>query len=158
MTVSIIAAMSRNRVIGDGPKIPWKVKGEQKLFREITMGGTLVMGRKTFDTIGKALPGRKTIIVTRQKDFSAAECMAVNSIEDALAQADRIGRDVFVIGGGEIYSQTINRVDDVHLSVIDTDVEGDVKFPSFSEADFEVIEERYFESNINYTYRHYQRR
>lgn len=158
MTVSIIAAMSRNKIIGNGPDIPWKVKGEQKLFKEITSGGTLVMGRKTFDTIGRALPGRKTIIVTRQSEFTAENCMVVNSIEDALEKSSQLGREVFVAGGGEIYSQTINMADDLHLSVIDTDVEGDVKFPSFSESDFDIIEEKHFESNINYTYRHYHRK
>lgn len=155
--IALIAAQSRNGVIGDGPNIPWKVKGEQKFFKEITMNGTLVMGRKTFDSIGRPLPGRNTIIVTRQENYKAHNCIVVHTIDEALQEAARLDKAIFIAGGGEIYAQTIDQADDIHLSVIDVEVEGDVKFPPFPENQFKLVEERHIKSNIDYVYRHFRR-
>ena len=158
MTLAIIAAMSKNRIIGNGPDIPWKVKGEQKLFRDITLGGTLIMGRKTYESIGRPLPGRTTIIVTRQDEYRAEGCIICGNLEEALSTAKTLGKPAFVAGGGEIYQQTIGRADEIHLTVIDTQANGDVLFPEFDENRFEAVREQHFESNINYTYIHYVRK
>ena len=155
MQFALVAAQAENRVIGHGPDIPWKVKGEQALFKEITMGGTLIMGRKTFDTIGRPLPGRETVIVTRNPDLEIENCHIATSLESALATAKELGRPVFVAGGGELYQQALPLADEIHLTTIHTTVEGDVFFPEVPEQ-FEIVAEKQFNSNINYTYRHYK--
>lgn len=156
MKLAMIAAQSENRVIGNGPDIPWKVKGEQALFREITMNGTLIMGRKTFDAIGRPLPGRETIIVTRNPEFHAEGCLTADSLDAAIGLASEIGKPTFVAGGGELYSLAMPMADALHLTTIHTSVEGDVFFPEVPE-DFKLQRETGFESNINYTYRYYER-
>lgn len=157
MTVTIVAARALNDVIGKGSEIPWKVKGEQKLFREITDGGVLIMGRKTYDSIGRPLPGRVTIIVTRNVDYHIDGCTTKHSLDEALSAAKTYGRDVFVVGGGEIYREVLSSVDGVHLSTIQTTVAGDVFFPTFPTPAFRLISERYFPSNIDYLYQYYER-
>ena len=155
--IALIAAQSINHVIGTGTEIPWRVKGEQKLFREITTGGTLIMGRRTFDTIGKPLPGRTTIIITRNSELIVEDCLMATSLTDAIHQATQLGDPIFVAGGGEIYSQAIGIADCLHLTTIHTTVEGEVHFPSFPDDEFVLVEEKKFESNIDYTYRYFQR-
>lgn len=156
MKLALIATQSENRVIGNGPDIPWKVKGEQALFKEVTMNGTLIIGRKTFDSIGRPLPGRETIIVTRNPEFQAAGCHTTNSLEAAVELASELGKPTFVAGGGELYSLAMPMADVLHLTTIHASVEGDVFFPEVPD-DFELKSETAFESNINYTYRYYER-
>ncbi|HKI73796.1 MAG TPA: dihydrofolate reductase [Pseudomonadales bacterium] len=157
MPTSIVVARSRNNVIGNGNEIPWRVKGEQKLFKEITMGGILVMGRKTYDSIGRPLPGRETIIVTRNPEYSAEGCRIAPSLEAALELARRSDRPIYIVGGGEIYRQALPVVDAVHITTIETDVEGDVTFPDFPTSAFRLEDEQHHESNIDYTYKYYTR-
>jgi len=158
MALTIVAARSLNNVIGNGPAIPWRVKGEQKLFREITMHGTLIMGRKTFESIGRPLPGRTTIIVTRRPDYRQDGCLVAASIDGAIGRAMEEKKPVFIAGGGEIYEQSLPLADGVHLSTIQRRVDGDVYFPDFPTDNFKLIHEQLFESNINYVYQYYERR
>ena len=159
MTVSLVAARARNNVIGNGPNIPWRVKGEQKLFREITLGGILIMGRKTYESIGKPLPGRSTIIVSRDPDYQAAGCQSAGSLAAALKLTEADSRPVFIVGGGEIYRQAFEQqlVDTVHLTTIQTEVEGDVVFPAFPTAEFTLTRETRIESNIDYVYQYFEK-
>ena len=152
---ALIAAMSRNRVIGRGDDIPWVAKGEQALFKKITSGGTVIMGRKTFDSIGRPLPKRHNIVITRQPRGDADQLDLCGSVEAALELAATIARPIFVIGGGEIYARTINHASTIHLTTIDIDVEGDVYFPTFDEAAFNLVDTQHFETNLKYSYRHY---
>ena len=156
MNLALVAAQSENRVIGRGIEIPWRVKGEQALFKKITMGGTLIMGRKTFDSIGRPLPGRTTIVVTRNKLLKIDGCEVTESLEEAVQLAEKIGKPVFVAGGGQLYAQAINLADELHLTTIHTEIEGDVYFPPLPE-DFRLVSEEKFNSNIDYTYRVYKR-
>jgi len=156
-SIHIIAARSLNNVIGRGSDIPWKVKGEQKLFKEITMGGTLIMGRVTFESIGRPLKGRSTIIVTRKKEFQHDGCQVAHSIDEALLLAKQIGKTIFVVGGGELYRQCLPLADRVHLTTINTEVEGDIYFPDFPSKNFELIQEKTYKSNIDYCYQIYRR-
>lgn len=156
MTIALIAAQAKNRVIGRGAAIPWKVKGEQQLFRSITMGGTLIMGRKTYDSIGRPLPGRTTIVVSRNRDLIIEGCIVCSSLTDAIDQARQTGAPVFIAGGGEMYRQAMDQADEIHLTTIDTEAEGDIFFPEMP-GGFEVTEETSFESNINYTYQLFRR-
>ena len=152
---ALIAAMSRNRVIGRGDDIPWVAKGEQALFKKITSGGTVIMGRKTFDSIGRPLPERHNIVITRQPRGDADQLDFCGSVEAALELAATIARPIFVIGGGEIYARTINHASAIHLTTIDIDVEGDVYFPTLDEAAFNLVDTQHFETNLKYSYRHY---
>jgi len=158
VNISMIVARSRNGIIGDGDEIPWKVKGEQKLFKQITMGGTLVMGRKTFASIGKALPGRETIVISRNKNFRSEHCKVCPSLQAAFEEAKKLAKSIFIAGGGEIYKLALPFVKTVHISTLQTQARGDVYFPAFPTKDFILIEERKFESNINYVYQRFERR
>jgi len=154
--LSIIAARSENGVIGHGSKIPWKAEGEQKLFKDITMGGVLIMGRKTYQSIGKPLPGRETIVISRtQKQFPDSIELR-NCLPDALNSAAKTGKPIFVAGGGEIYSQTIEIADYLHLTTVHTYAEGNIRFPSIP-VTFSLRQEDFYKSNINYTYQYYER-
>lgn len=157
MQLSIVAARSLNNIIGNGAEIPWRARGEQKLFKEITMNGTLIMGRKTFESIGRPLPGRTTIIITRQPGYTANGCLVTHSLDGAIDLAQQQNKPAFIVGGGEIYQQSLDRVDAVHLSTIQKNVSGDVYFPKFPTGDFNLHHEKLFESNINYIYEYYER-
>jgi len=152
---SLIAAMSQNRVIGRGDDIPWVAKGEQALFKKITSGGTVIMGRKTFDSIGRPLPKRHNIVITRKPRGNTDQLDFCKSVEAALELAATLARPTFIIGGGEIYARTINHASALHLTTIDIDVEGDVYFPTFDEAAFNLVDTQHFETNLKYSYRHY---
>lgn len=152
----MVAAQSENQVIGRGLEIPWKVKGEQALFKKITINGTLIMGRKTFQSIGRPLPGRTTIVVSRDPDLTITGCETSTSLELAIARAAEINKPIFITGGGELYRQALDIADEIHLTTIHTKVEGDVLFPEVP-ANFRLVEEKAFTSNINYTYRHFER-
>lgn len=152
----MVAAQSENQVIGRGLEIPWKVTGEQALFKKITINGTLIMGRKTFQSIGRPLPGRTTIVVSRDPDLAITGCETSTSLELAIARAAEINKPIFIAGGGELYRQALDIADEIHLTTIHTKVEGDVLFPEVP-ANFRLVEEKAFTSNINYTYRHFER-
>ncbi len=151
MTLALIAAQANNHVIGRGDLIPWKVDGEQRLFKSITMGGTLIMGRKTHDGIGRPLPGRRTIVVTRNNKLIFNGCSVCHSLETALIKAEAFGKPIFIAGGGELYRQAIGRVDEIHLTTIDIEVEGDTYFPKLPE-NFKIIDQQHYSTNFNYTY------
>ncbi len=146
-----MAAVFENGVIGSGSNIPWHVKGEQLLFKAMTYNQWLLIGRKTFDSMGK-LPNRKYAVVSRSEISSDnSDVIYFTSIESALAYLNEITEHVFVSGGGEIYKALIERADIIHLSVIHKSISGDVFFPSIPE-NFEQIFEQQFNSNIDYTY------
>ena len=153
MKIALIAAQSENGVIGRGMEIPWKVKGEQAMFKAITLGGSLIMGRRTFDAIGRPLPGRTTIVISRNRNLIIDGCQTAGSLKQALGLASG---PIFIAGGGQIYQQAMPLASAIHLTTIHTVVEGDVYFPDLPE-DFELKEETKFSSNIDYTYRHFER-
>jgi dihydrofolate reductase len=128
--ISLIVAIDEKRGIGKEGKLPWRLSADLKRFRELTMGHHLVVGRKTFESIGKPLPGRHTIIVTRDADFKPEGCLLSGSIQEALALArDRGETEVFVIGGAEIYAQTLEAADRVYLTQVHAEVDADTFFP-----------------------------
>ena len=129
-TISLIVAMARNRVIGANNRIPWKVPGEQQLFKQITMGHHIVMGRKTYESIGRLLPGRTTVVVTRQPDYAVPGAIIAHSLQDALNAAAR-DSEVFVIGGAELFREALPIADRIHLSVVDAEPDGDTFMPEF---------------------------
>jgi dihydrofolate reductase len=136
MTVILIAAVGRNGVIGRDNDLPWRIREDLQHFKQLTLGHTLVMGRKTYDSIGRPLPGRRTVVVTRQPDWSAqAEGVGVaHSLDDALNLAN--GKNVYVAGGGEIYRQALPLADRLELTEVAQSPAGDVTFPAFDQAEW----------------------
>jgi dihydrofolate reductase len=151
--ISIVAAMAANRVIGAGNRIPWRVPGEQALFKRITMGHHIVMGRKTYESIGRLLPGRTTVIVTRQLGYAVPGAIVVHSLDAAIAAA-RHDDEVFVIGGGELFRQALPRADRVHLSVVQGRPDGDTFMPEIDPREWQAIAR---ESHPGFEYVVYER-
>jgi len=147
-----MAAVSRNGIIGNGPEIPWQAKGEQLLFKAMTYNQWLLVGRKTFESMG-VLPNRNYAVISRSEQLSVGDdrVKVFTSVESALEQMPQFTDHLLVAGGGEIYRQLIDRVDTVHRSVIDLEASGDVTFPALP-ADLEQVFEQRFESNIGYCY------
>ena len=127
--------MSLNRVIGNGLKIPWHLPEDFKWFKQTTMGEVLVMGRRTFESIGRALPGRETFVLTRG-DFSHPDVTVIRSLDDIAPRLN--GRTGFIAGGAQIYEQALPRCSDLLLTIVQREVEGDVLFPPF-ENHFEEV-------------------
>ena len=135
MEVIIIAAMAANRVIGRGNTIPWHIPEELQWFKAATMSHVLIMGRKTYESIGRPLPGRTTIVISRDKDRCFPGCTTVQSLNQALDLC--AGREkVFIAGGAQIYALALPLADAIILSVLDQEVAGDTFFPSFPEGEF----------------------
>ncbi|CAK8719863.1 Dihydrofolate reductase [Candidatus Electrothrix laxa] len=157
MDIVLIAAMAANRVIGRGKTIPWDIRGEQTRFKEITMGHSLIMGRKTWESIGQPLPGRRNIVVTRNPEFQALGAEVVHSLEQGFALAED-GKKVFVIGGGQLYQLALERADTLILTVLEQEVEGDVFFPAFSCPPFVLVRTEKVEEPVRYSILTYQQR
>jgi dihydrofolate reductase len=132
MTISIIAALASNNAIGQGNRMPWHLSADLKRFKALTMGHHLIMGRKTFESIGRPLPGRTTIVVTRQNGFAAPDVVVAQSIDRALDIAKDDG-EIFIAGGAEIYEQMIHRADRMYLTRVHADFDGDAFFPDFDD-------------------------
>lgn len=134
MAISIIAAVARNGVIGRGNRLPWHLPEDLKRFRQLTWGCAIVMGRKTYESLGRALPGRENIVVTRQAGFAAAGCRVEHSIESVLGRGDT--RETFVIGGADLYAAALPLASRLYLTEIQADVQGDAFFPSFDRSNW----------------------
>ncbi len=118
MLISIIAAMSLNRAIGYEGKIPWRIPGEQQRFKQITWGHTIIMGRKTFESIGRSLPGRTNIVITRQQNYTAPGGIVVNSLEQALKNCPSQETEAFFIGGEQIFRLALPLANKIYLTII----------------------------------------
>jgi dihydrofolate reductase len=142
--VSIIAAMDRKRGIGVDNKLPWRLSADLKRFRELTMGHHIIVGRRTFESIGRPLPGRRMVVVTRDRNYKAEGCEIAHSVEDASRLASERGEgEVFICGGAEIYAQSIGIVDRMYLTFVDAEVEADTFFPEFDEREWSERESFY---------------
>lgn len=137
--ISLIAAMAKNRVIGQSNQMPWHLPADLARFKAITIGKTIIMGRKTFASIGKPLPGRRNIVITRG-NLTNEGCEFVHSLEEALDIAGD-EQEVFVIGGGDIFQQALPRATRLYLTLIDLEVEGDTFFPDWDEQQWQLVSE-----------------
>ncbi|HEY0513062.1 MAG TPA: dihydrofolate reductase [Thermoanaerobaculia bacterium] len=140
--ITLIAAMARNRAIGIDDRLPWRLPADTRRFKALTMGHVMVMGRKTYDSVGSPLPGRTTIVITRRPDYAPEGVIVVHSIAAALARAAReeTRGEVFVAGGEEIFRETLDRADRLNLTLIDQDFPGDTFFPPFDESAWRITE------------------
>jgi dihydrofolate reductase len=157
MLISLIAAMAKNRVIGRQGEIPWKIPGEQKIFKKITSGHAVIMGRKTYESIGRPLPGRTNIIVTRQKGYRAEGSIVVHNLADALNHCPQDEDEAFICGGGQLYREAFPLADRIYLTLIPREIRGDTYFPEISAADFRVKESRAIEGVEPYNFYIYER-
>ena len=138
--IILVAAMARNRAIGLDGAMPWHLSRELKHFKATTMGHPIVMGRKTWESIGRALPGRQNIVVTRNPEYRAEGCDVVVSLEAAVAVAG--GKAVMVIGGGQLYGQALPHADRMVLTLVDCEPEADTWFPEWDPADWAEVSAR----------------
>ena len=151
--IKIIVAMSKNKVIGDSNNLIWHLPEDLKRFKQLTTGNTIVMGRKTYESIGRPLPNRRNIIITRDLNYFVDGCEVVNSLEEALLLSNN---DCFIIGGGEIYRQAIDISDKIYLTLIDKEFEGDTTFPEIGEW-HELSCESFNNDEFDYSFIEYER-
>lgn len=154
--LGLIVAYSRNRVIGRDGKIPWKIKGEQRRFKELTTGNVVIMGRRSFEEIGHPLPNRYTIVVSNTKKFEFDNCTTAGSLREAIEIAGE--RTSYISGGEALYKEAVNLVDEMYITEIDAVIEGDTFFPEFDEDNFirEVVS--HVEGELPYDYVTYRRK
>ena len=139
MQLSIITAIDENRVIGITNRLPWSLPADLLRFKRITWGKPIIMGRNTYESIGRPLPGRTNIILSRKK-IEVPGCLVYNSLDEAL-QIHHDEKEVFIIGGANLYQQTIDRADRMYITIIQHQFAGDTYFPSWNYDDWEIIEQ-----------------
>jgi dihydrofolate reductase len=133
--ISLIVAASRNNAIGKNNQLLWHLPKDLKFFKNTTWGMPVIMGRKTFEAVGKPLPGRTNIVITSNENFSAAGVLTTTSLEQALQKArETNGKEIFIIGGGNIYRQTMDIADRIYMTRVHADIEGDTFFPEMEES------------------------
>lgn len=146
--IALIVAMSKNRVIGNKGSIPWHLPDDFKHFKDLTSGHTVIMGRKTFESIGRPLPDRKNIIVTSQAEYSAPGCEVATSLISAI----QANPEAFIIGGESLYKESLPIADKVYLTEVETTCEGDTFFPEISDTEWKLIEEEFHANDAKHSY------
>jgi dihydrofolate reductase len=134
--INVIAAMAKNRVIGINNTLPWHLPEDLKHFKALTMGHHIILGRKTYESIGRPLPGRTTVIVTRDPDYQVEGCLTAHSIDAAIAACGS-DLEVFFVGGANLYEQILPRADRIYLTEIQAEYQGDAHFPAFDSKDWQ---------------------
>ncbi|MEP2668486.1 MAG: dihydrofolate reductase [Cyclobacteriaceae bacterium] len=156
MTISLIAAVAQNRVIGKENDLPWRLPDDMKYFMQTTSGHHVLMGRKNYDSLPnkfKPLPNRTNIVVTRQNNFNASGCTVVSSIEKGIDLAlENNETELFVIGGAQIYKQSLERADYLYLTEINAEIEGDTYFPNFEPNDWEEVSRKHHGTDDRHRY------
>jgi dihydrofolate reductase len=156
MEIILIAAMAANRVIGRDNIIPWDIPGEQTRFKEITIGHPMIMGRKTYQSIGRPLPGRRNLVLTRNRNFDADGFEVVHSLKQGFAACGG-EKKIFIIGGEQLYRSGLEHADTLILTVLDREVEGDAFFPEFSCPPFTLVYTEKVRRAAPYTIQTYKR-
>lgn len=140
MILSHIVAVSRNYVIGKDNRLPWHMPDDMRYFHRITRGHIVIMGRKNYEANGGALKGRSNIVITRNKGYTLPDAEVVHSVDEAIQlAASRTDDEVFIVGGGNIYAQTLATVDRIYITVIDTEVKGDAHYPRIDFDDYRIV-------------------
>ena len=141
--------MSKNRVIGKDNDMPWHLSDDLKNFKKVTMGSTIIMGRLTYESIGKPLPKRKNIVLSRK--LKDPNLLVFDNLDNALSTL-KDEREIFIIGGEDIYCQTVNRANKIYLTTINEDLEGDKYFPKIKFSNWSIIDSVFYEKNDNNTH------
>ncbi len=151
--ISIIAAIGENRELGKDNKLLWQIAEDLKRFKQITAGHPVIMGRKTYESIGRPLPKRVNIVITRDRSYKPVGCTVAHSLDEALAVAQKIDPvEIFVIGGGEIYKQALDQADKLYLTLVKGTYEADAYFPEYTAFDREILREEHFSDRYTFTY------
>lgn len=164
MRVSLIVAAAENGVIGRGGVLPWRLSADLKHFKQLTLGHHLIMGRKTYDSIGRMLPGRTTVVISRQRDLPLPQaCRLAASFDDALRIAQEAGDDeAFIIGGAAIYRLALPRADRIYLTAVHAQIDGDTYFREFDPSDWTLVEDQPHaadaKNEYDYSFRVYERK
>lgn len=158
--VGLIVAYTKNRVIGNKGQIPWRIKGEQRRFKELTTGNVVVMGRRSYDEIGHPLPNRFTIVVSSSAKYEADNCITVPTIKDAIeyASKNRPNENIYLSGGAGIYKEGLPLADKLFITEVDAVIEGDTFFPEFDETKYTKTIDEHVDGEIPYTYVTYTKR
>lgn len=152
-TISIVVAISENRVIGRDNKLPWHIPEDLKRFKELTLNHPIIMGRKTYESIGRPLPQRTNIVITRDKNYHVEGLVVVHSIEEAIQKSSKIDQEeIFIIGGGKIFEQSLHLTDKICLTIVHKIVEGDVYFPEYRQFTKETFRKEHLENNPPFTF------
>ncbi|NDW12086.1 dihydrofolate reductase [Bacteroides sp. 214] len=161
MSIAIIVAASENNVIGSDNQMPWRLSNDLKRFKELTMGGAVIMGRKTYDSIGRPLPGRKNIVLTNSNSFAPADVTVVHSVEEALREA-ATAEKVFVMGGGEIYRLFWSVASKIYFTRVHAHLEGDTYIPAITKEEWQQESNESFpadeKNSYPYSYETYHRK
>lgn len=154
MTVSIIAAVANNNVIGRDNKLPWHMPGDLKWFKKLTTGHHVLMGRKTFQEFSKPLPGRVNVVITRNPNWFAEGVAIARSLDEAISKAEAAGdTEIFVIGGAEIFAQVLHRADRMYITRIHAEPEGDTFFPEFDDVnEWKLVDSEHLEADEKNAY------
>jgi len=151
LRISIIVAMARNRVIGADGRIPWHLPEELKQFKRLTLGHHIIMGRKTWESIGRLLPGRTSVIVTRQRGYRVPGAKVAHSLDEAIAACGP-DDEIFVIGGAELYAQALGRAGRLYLTTVEAEVAGDTRMPEFAASDWREVAAQSFAPDERHRY------
>jgi len=153
MIISIIAAMTKNSLIGKGNALPWRLPADMAHFKELTVNKTVLMGGNTFISIGKPLKDRVNIVLSNNPDFSAEGCLIARSIEEAIGLAKKENaEELMVIGGASVYRQFLPITDKMYLTIIEGDFDGDIFFPEYDRGDWDVVEKKERDSDVDNPY------
>ncbi len=147
--IALIVAYDKNRVIGKNGKIPWNIKNEQKRFRELTLGNTVIMGRKTYEEIGRPLPDRHTIVISKTSIFDEENCRTARSLDEAIKMARG---DIFISGGAALYAEALPLCKKLYITEIDAYFDGDTFFPVFEDSAYKKEIVAHIRGRIPYTY------
>jgi dihydrofolate reductase len=151
MKLSIIAAMDKNRVIGKDGNLPWHISSDLKNFKKITMGKPILMGRKTHESIGKILPGRENIILTKKRNYSVEGCIVKNNLDEVLSNFKKVS-ELIVMGGATLYEQTLDKAEKLYITEVRACIEGDIFFPEYDPDQWVEISRNSFEADENNEY------
>jgi len=146
MILSLIVAMDRNRIIGLNYKLPWRQSSDLQYFKKITMGKPIIMGRKTHESIGRVLPGRENVVISRDKSYRAKDCTVLHSLECVYAKFHDTD-EIMIMGGADLYEQTLAKANRIYLTEVHAEVEGDTYFPEFDREIWEETERQDFKAD-----------
>ena len=151
--ISLVVAVSENNAIGKNNQLLWHLPNDLKFFKNTTWGGVVIMGRKTFESVNKPLPGRTNIVITKQVNWTSENVIVVNSIEAAIQKAKDLNfKEIFIIGGGEIYKESISIADKIYLTKVHTTIEGDTYFPEIQLSQWNMISNKDFSSDEKHAF------
>ncbi len=153
MNISLVVAAADNNIIGKDNKLLWHLPNDLKFFKNVTWGMPVIMGRKTFEALGKALPGRKNIVITRQKGWKAEGAVVVSSLDDALFLIKEMDvKEPMVIGGGEIYRLAFEKARRIYITRVEASPEGDTSFPAIDPAKWKLVSQKNHEADDKHAY------